>query len=176
MHKLKALFSLIFQNMCLKNLHSCWNHEQKNIDLGGTKSRGKKTKMLVASCWPQLLCFFHWFCIRLDSVSLQVAWQDNWTLQRLHRQSNSYTQRCLVALQTVEELSDALAPVWEESPRTPSVVSLGACPNIVGHACKHMVGHTNYWHYLSFRIVVLATNLLYFFPFDFESFLKCRPG
>ncbi|KAI4903405.1 hypothetical protein NFI96_033069, partial [Prochilodus magdalenae] len=32
-----------------------------------------------------------------------------------------------VALQSVQELSDALVQIWEEIPRTPSVISLGAC-------------------------------------------------
>lgn len=29
------------------------------------------------------------------------------------------------------QLSDALVPIWEEIPSRPSIVSLGACPNIV---------------------------------------------
>ncbi|KAI4884603.1 hypothetical protein NFI96_034566 [Prochilodus magdalenae] len=43
-------------------------------------------------------------------------------------------RHCQVTLQTVQELNDVLVQIWEEIPRTPSVISLRACPNIVRHA------------------------------------------
>lgn len=57
----KALFCLIFQNKSLKNLHSRWNHEQQNIDLGEFKQKGKKTKILAPQLLTSTSVFFHWF-------------------------------------------------------------------------------------------------------------------
>ncbi len=51
---------------------------------------------------------------------------------------------CQVAPRTVQNLSDALVQIWEENPRIPFVVSLGACPVIIIYVYKH-VCLTNYW-------------------------------